>query len=270
MVLCTASRFRAHLLFGFLTVNISAAFEQYCLALQGLQMSILGDFLFFFLILGGGSCLIYWAYLSLRVWLHKAEILEWNPIPSEYGDPYGIKDYLEKQDTQATPRADGQKKDIISESEKRVVVHLASKQKRGDLSWAYDKRYSRREKEITVLYGKEQSLLQLSNNFRLINIGSSKSAKLKKAQKTALSQGLEKAYQELKFGTKQELLPLFFSPNMKNKKSVYLTDENVREVVYLRYKALVEADGLKISDLKKDYLEENEYHYLLPLIIKLN
>ena len=80
---------------------------------------------------------------------------------------------------------------------------------------------------------------------------------------------LYKAYIELDRDSKQELMPLYFSPNMETEESVYISEEQyskkMRDASFLDFSELVGKDGLTINELKQEYILNHEYHYLLPL-----
>ena len=80
---------------------------------------------------------------------------------------------------------------------------------------------------------------------------------------------LYKAYIELDSDSKHELMPLYFSPDMKTDNSIYVCNERythkMRNASFLEFSNLVKQDGLSINTLKQQYVLNHEYHYLLPL-----
>ena len=76
---------------------------------------------------------------------------------------------------------------------------------------------------------------------------------------------LNDAYSELSLNDKFKLMILFFSPDMKSDKSIYIEDNIFRNFLYKSFLQLLKKDKIKINSLKKQYLLEEEMAHLLPL-----
>ena len=75
---------------------------------------------------------------------------------------------------------------------------------------------------------------------------------------------LKKFNDDVGLNTLYETLPLYFSPDLKSKDSIFL-DKKMRELFYEAFLLLLKQDKIKLSDLKKKYLDINDHHHLMPL-----
>ena len=76
---------------------------------------------------------------------------------------------------------------------------------------------------------------------------------------------LNESYSQLSLDSKFRLMPLFFSPDMKTKESIYFGNKEFRDLMYNSFLQLLDKDNLKIQTFKKQYTLEEDLAYLLPL-----
>ena len=124
-------------------------------------------------------------------------------------------------------------------------------------------KYPEKERQIALLALQEKQLLLISDALRFVaySAGVDNEAEIKKY--------LTQAYCDLEMTSKYELLPLFFSPDMLTNKSIYIDDASIRDAAFKAYNSLIQDDSLSLRDLKRCYLESQDFAHLLPIHINL-
>lgn len=154
-----------------------------------------------------------------------------------------------------------------------LVTKITNKIIQGDYSVVENNNYPLLEREVAILAAQENSLLDM---LRPLIVGKNKNFQKLMSKmdgdkvnfNDVIIQGLSLGYSELATNQKHELLPLFFSPDMKSEKSVYLSksyNKILRDFFYKEYLKLIKKDKLNIKNLKQEYLNTHKLSYLLPL-----
>lgn len=116
-------------------------------------------------------------------------------------------------------------------------------------------KYPKDELEVAFLAVTEKQLKNLSDAINLsenFNIGTTK-------------QMVEAFYNNIEIDSKHLLLPLFFSPDMKSKDSIYITEGKARDKALKEFLLLIKKDNLNLKELKKHFVNNEKFAHLLPL-----
>lgn len=220
--------------------------------------------LFFWIIAGSVFFLVPWVFRRLRKELE-------NKKPSKNHDKKDANHVLTKSPgivSEPLPKVASRQQITLTAGEKKSLAKIIRMDSYGNKSWIKSVDYTKREREIAVLFFKERGVIEIANTINLQSIALT-ATRPKVSKLEFFEQQLAKAYVNLT-DAEHELMPLFFSPDMSSSKSIYLTNPKIRDICYRAFQRLIKSDGLGVRVLKKRYLEENSYHYLLPLSAKLD
>ena len=146
-----------------------------------------------------------------------------------------------------------------------LVKKILEKSKNGaNLTPFTSEQYPNTERRVAMAAFMETQLIKVAFAFKTQFEIMELKTKKKMPKKMAL-QLIEAPYKELDIEDKYEMMPLFFSPDMVTKNSIYIDNIDERNLAYKAFQELLKRDSLDEDELKKNYLRFNEYSHLLPL-----